>query len=69
MKFYDRELAKTEERIKSIVWVLFLFIIGFVVGYYTGSMELQKMQRKIDEQYVEIDSLKETIHMYEVYGK
>ena len=37
------------------------------------TMELEnsigEKENKIFEQYVELDSLKETIYMYEVYGK
>ena len=80
MKFYDRDLTKKDKEIKNLIWILLLFIIGFIVGCFTMNMEkqntitelektIEEKQRKIDEQYVEIDSLRETVYMYNLYGK
>lgn len=80
MKFYDKDLTKKDKEIKNLIWILLLFIIGFIVGCFTMNMEkqntitelektIEEKQRKIDEQYVEIDSLRETVYMYNLYGK
>lgn len=80
MKFYDKDLTKKDKEIKNLIWILLLFIIGFVVGCFAMNMEkqstiielektIEEKQKKIDEQYVEIDSLRETVYMYNLYGK
>lgn len=80
MKFYDRDLTKKDKEIKNLIWILLLFIIGFIVGCFAMNMEkqnaimelektIEEKQKKIDEQYVEIDSLRETVYMYNLYGK
>ena len=30
---------------------------------------IEEKQNKIDEQFIELDSLRETVYMYQVYGK
>ena len=30
---------------------------------------IEEKQDKIDEQFIELDSLRETVYMYQVYGK
>ncbi len=80
MKFYDKDLTKKDQEIKKLIWILLLFVIGFIVGCFTMNMEkqntitelektIEEKQKKIDEQYVEIDSLRETVYMYNLYGK
>ncbi len=80
MKFYDKDLTKKDKEIKNLIWILLLFIIGFIVGCFAMNMEkqntimglektIEEKQKKIDEQYVEIDSLRETVYMYNLYGK
>lgn len=80
MKFYDKELSKKDTEIKNIIWILVLFIMGFIVGCFAMNMEkqthieklektIEEKQNKINEQYIELDSLKETVYMYQVYGK
>lgn len=80
MKFYDKDLTKKDKEIKNLIWILLLFIIGFIVGCFTMNMEkqntitelektIEEKRKKIDEQYVEIDSLRETVYMYNLYGK
>ena len=55
-------------------------LIGFIVGCFSMNMEAQakindlnklveEKENKINEQYVELDSLRETIYMYNIYGK
>lgn len=79
MKFYDRNLTKKDREI-NIIWILLIFIIGFIAGCFTIYMinqntvakleeTIEEKQKKINEQYIEIDSLRETIYIYRVYGK
>jgi len=78
MKFYDKEIYNRNEKIKAVIVIPFL--IGFIVGCFTMNIEAQEKiddlnklieekENKINEQYVELDSLRETIYMYNIYGK
>lgn len=80
MKFYDKELTKKSEEIKKWIWTLVLFTFGLIIGYFLTQMEnqeyikqlertIEEQKTKITEQYIELDSLKETVYMYNVYGK
>lgn len=73
MKFYDKEINKKAETIKIIFSILILFMLGFGFGYFTCSFEKQKVidekEQKIMDQFIELDSLKETIYMYQIYEK
>ena len=39
MKFYDKKLTKVFDNIKNIVFMLIVFIIGFLAGYFITSSE------------------------------
>lgn len=65
-KYYDKDLYKKDKLIKKIFVLLITFLIGMYVGVAINYLELQEKDVKIREQYVEIDSLKETIHQYEL---
>lgn len=40
MKYYDKNLSKTTNNIKTILLVLVLFCLGFFAGYVVGGGEL-----------------------------
>lgn len=80
MKFYDKKLTKKSEDINKAIWIIVIFTIGFAMGCLGMHLEskqhinelensIEEKENKIFEQYVELDSLRETIYMYEVYGK
>ena len=80
MKFYDKEIYNRNEKIKAVIVIIIPFLIGFIVGCLTMNMEAQakindlnklveEKENKINEQYVELDSLRETIYMCNIYGK
>lgn len=80
MKFYDKELTRKSEEINKIIWILIIFIISFLFGCFSMNLEskkhieklekvIEEKQNKIDEQFIELDSLRETVYMYQVYGK
>ena len=80
MKFYDKEIYNRNEKIKAVIVIIIPFLIGFIVGSFTKNMEpqakindlnklVEEKENKINEQYVELDSLRETIYMYNIYGK
>ena len=65
-KYYDKDIYKKDKLIKTIFVILITFLIGMYVGVVINYLELREKDSKIREQYVEIDSLKETIHQYEL---
>lgn len=94
MKYYDKEINKKAEAMKSILMLLVIFFIGYIVGHIAIDLEqkssieelqklndekqqhivelertLEEKQVKINEQFVEIDALKETIYMMNLYGE
>ena len=66
MKYYDKKIYEKDKKIKTAFVILITFLIGMYVGVAINYLELQEKDSKIREQYVEIDSLKETIHQYEL---
>ena len=79
-KYYDKEIYIRDEYMKSAILIMIIFILGFAVGCIATSIErksiiielqnnIQEKQNKIDEQFLELDSLKETLYMYEIYGR
>ena len=68
-KHYDKQIYEKENKIKIAFIVLLAFLIGLYTGLAINYLELQEKDRKIREQYVEIDSLRETIYQYELEEK
>ena len=60
---------KKNKIIKTIFIVLITFLIGIYVGLAINYLELQEKDAKIREQYVEIDSLRETVYQYQMEEK
>lgn len=65
-KYYDKDIYKKDKLIKTIFVILITFLVGMYVGVAINYLELQEKDSKIREQYVEIDSLRETIHQYKL---
>lgn len=65
-KYYDKRIYEKDRKIKTFFVLLITFLIGMYVGVAINYLELQEKDSKIREQYVEIDSLRETIHQYEL---
>lgn len=68
-KYYDKRIYEKDKKIKTFFVILITFLVGLYVGVAINYLELQDKDRKIREQYVEIDSLKETIYQYELEEK
>lgn len=64
-KYYDKNVYKTEKKIKTAFIILITFLIGMYIGVAINYMELQNKEREIREYQVEIDSLKEVIYLKE----
>ena len=62
-KHYDKDVYKTEKKIKAAFIILVVFLLGLYIGVAINYMELQNKEREIREYQVEIDSLKETVYI------
>lgn len=68
-KYYDKNVYKTEKKIKTAFMILLTFLIGMYIGLAINYMELQNKEREIREYQVEIDNLKEVIYLKEMEEK
>ncbi len=68
-KYYDKNVYKTEKKIKTAFIILVMFLAGIYIGLAINYLELQNKEREIREYQVEIDSLKETIYIIETEEK
>lgn len=68
-KYYDKRIYEKDRKIKTFFVLLITFLIGMYAGVAINYLELQEKDSKIREQYVEIDSLKETVYQYELEEK
>ena len=64
-KYYNKETYEIETKIKEAFVILIVFILGLFIGLLVNNLELQNKEEKINKQEVEIDSLKESIHLLE----
>ena len=64
-KYYNKELYEIENKIKTAFVILIVFILGLFTGLLVNKLELQNKEKEIRECQVEIDSLKESIHLLE----
>ncbi len=51
MKFYDKDIYKKSEKIKTVVIVMCAFAVGFVAGYFAT----QNYQNNIQQNYYEVE--------------
>jgi len=65
IKYYDPELVWAENKLKNNLFILLIFICGFVLGFITVTFQEEKLKDKNYDQYVEIKNLKEIIYKYE----
>ena len=64
-KYYNKELYQIENKIKTAFVILIIFILGLFTGLLVNNLELKNKEKEIREYQVEIDSLKESIHLLE----
>lgn len=64
-KYYNKELYEIENKIKTALIILIIFILGLFTGLLVNNLELQNKEKEIREYQVEIDSLKESICLLE----
>lgn len=68
-KYYDKNVYKTEKKIKTAFIILVMFLAGMYIGLAINYMELQNKEQQIREYQVEIDNLKEVIYIKETEEK
>ena len=64
-KYYNKEIYEIEKEIKTALIILIIFILGLFTGLLVNNLELKNKEKEIRECQVEIDSLKESIHLLE----
>lgn len=64
-KYYNKELYEIENKIKTALVILIVFILGLFTGLLVNNLELKNKEKEIRQYQVEIDSLKESIHLLE----
>ena len=65
-KYYDKRIYEKDKKIKTVFIIFIIFLIGMYAGLAIHYLELQEKDSKIREQYVEIDSLRETVYQYQL---
>ena len=55
MKFYDKELFKASNSIKAAIYMIIIFSLGFIVGYFTFSMEKNRNLTNVSQDTI-VDS-------------
>ncbi len=64
-KYYNKELYEIENKIKTALVILIVFILGLFTELLVNNLELQNKEKQINKQEVQIDSLKESIYLLE----
>ena len=64
-KYYNKELYEIENKIKTALVILIVFILCLFTGLLVNNLELKNKEKEIRQYQVEIDSLKESIHLLE----
>ena len=54
MKIYDKYMYKSQEKIKNIILIIAVFIIGFISGYFCQYTEINKLNNEIKELHDDI---------------
>ncbi len=53
MKYYDKSLYKTEQKVTIILTILITFVIGFLIGYWCRGFETETIPQENTVQQVE----------------
>ena len=48
MKIYDKYMYKSQEKIKNIVLIIAVFIIGFIAGYASEINTINKLNKELN---------------------
>lgn len=49
MKIYDKYMYKSQEKMKNIILIIAVFIIGFISGYFCQYSTINKLNKEINE--------------------
>ena len=56
MKYYDKSLYKTEQKVTIILTILVTFVIGFLIGYWCRGFETDTIPQEDNVQQIENDA-------------
>lgn len=60
-KHFNKDIYETENKIKTALIILVMFLAGMYIGLAINYMELQNKEQEIREYQVEIDSKNQSI--------
>ena len=58
IKYYDKKLYQIEQKIKKEVFILIIFTISFIFGFFIENNEIDYKKENTKELQVEINNLK-----------
>lgn len=58
IKYYDKTIYQIEQKIKKEVFILIIFTISFIFGFFIGNNEIDYKKENTKELQVEINNLK-----------
>ena len=58
MKYYDKKLYKMEQRMKTELFILIVFIIAFILGFFVGTADIYCKDNTIKQLQIETDNVK-----------
>lgn len=61
-KYFDKDIYKTENKLKTAITILIIFLLGLYIGLAINYMELQNKDEEIRNKEIEIVNLKEIIY-------
>ena len=61
-KHFNKDIYETENKIKTALIILVMFLAGMYIGLAINYMELQNKEQEIREYQVEVDSKDEVIN-------
>ena len=59
MKVYDKEIYNKQESMRTVIIFIFIFLLGFVAGYYAKGFNDTQKQENTNSTYVVQDDVNE----------
>ena len=56
MKIYDKYMYKSQEKIKNIILIISVFIIGFICGYVSEYSTIKKLNNEVNTLKQEVEN-------------
>lgn len=55
VKIYDKEMYISQEKLKTIILIILVFLIGFIAGYFSKDIITENIQNINDTNYNQIE--------------